>query len=217
MTTAPAIVFNRNRQTLNVQNPESLGCKNYEPELHDRYAWVNILTRWFVYIFVAIGIVYPIFVYLGDRKVEPDLNSGEERKRANDKLVVADTKPKILKKFSEKEKCSKLKQELRTKYQLAEKKKNISEVEDSKLVLKNLENLLDKQKAFDSSFSESAQSSMNRRMIVANLEYEIDHLEDFIPDIKVKKENAYQEELAKGEKESSGKIYHGDLFKYHIW
>ncbi len=54
-------------------------------------------------------------------------------------------------------------------------------------------------------------------MTVANLEYEIDHLEDFVPEIKVQKEKAYQEKLAKGEKDLPGKIDPAEGVRLHLW
>ncbi|MDX2107983.1 MAG: hypothetical protein SFY67_16410 [Candidatus Melainabacteria bacterium] len=86
--------------------------------------------------------------------------------------------------------CAKLKNELRAKYKLPAKADNTEELEDTRSLVKQLESKLD-QKRKDketASSSESKEQAMNRRMEIGNLEYEIDNLSDFIPEIKAKKD-----------------------------
>jgi len=108
--------------------------------------------------------------------------------------------------------CSQMKTELREKYKLAPKADGADEMDDTKVVLKELEGLLSKKISSKSKTQESPEAAMNYRMEVANLEYEIDHLGDFIPEIKTKKENL-RKEVAKQEEADNAPPYKVDSRK----
>lgn len=97
--------------------------------------------------------------------------------------------------------CVKLKNELRAKYKLPAKVDNAKELDDTRSLVKQLENMLDKKRRDKETApnNESKENAMNRRMEISNLEYEIDNLSDFIPEIKAKKD----EELERKKSEQS--------------
>lgn len=86
--------------------------------------------------------------------------------------------------------CAKLKNELRAKYKLSAKADEAEELEDTRSLVKQLESMLDKKRKDKetASSNESKELAMNRRMEIGNLEYEIENLSDFIPEIKSKKD-----------------------------
>ncbi len=96
-----------------------------------------------------------------------------------------------------------LKAELRTKYKLADRQKDIADVEDTKFVLQELEKIMKTKKASTAKENETPEMVMNRKMEMANLEYEIDHLGDFIPELKAQKDKEWKEKMAKRNKEES--------------
>lgn len=86
--------------------------------------------------------------------------------------------------------CSSLKNEVRAKYKLAEKKVELDEVEDNRVLVKQLKVLLGLKKieGLKIDKKKAPEAAMNNRMEIANLEYEIDNIGDFVPEIKIRKE-----------------------------
>lgn len=109
-----------------------------------------------------------------------------------------------------------LKAEARLKYRLPPRVKDSTEESDTLKVLSQLGLLLRSKKIVDSNIVESAETKMNRRMDITNLEYAIDHLEDSVPKIREKKKLARKASLEKAKKESDGKI-HPDPIRIQIW
>lgn len=95
--------------------------------------------------------------------------------------------------------CSSLKNELRAKYKLAAKKGELDETEDNRVVVKQLEDLLvaKKSEGLILDKKKAPEAAMSNRMEVANLEYEIDKIGDFVPEIKARKDKERKDELAK--------------------
>lgn len=95
--------------------------------------------------------------------------------------------------------CSSLKKELRAKYKLAAKKSELDEIEDNRVLVKQLEALLSSKKrdGLKLDNKKAPEAAMNNRMEIANLEYEIDKIGDFVPEIKARKEKERKDETAK--------------------
>lgn len=109
-----------------------------------------------------------------------------------------------------------LKADARLKYRLPPRFKNSTEETDTLRVLSQLGLVLQSKKMVDSNTVESAETKMNRRMDISNLEYAIDHLEDSVMKIREKKKRARKAILEKAKKESDGKI-HPNPIKIIIW
>lgn len=99
-----------------------------------------------------------------------------------------------------------LKSEVRTKYKLPPKTKDSSDEQDTRQVVGQLEERLKSRISFLSKKAESKEILMNRKMEITNLEYEIDHLRDCLPEIKAEKRKARKEALAKEMKEPAKPI-----------
>lgn len=113
--------------------------------------------------------------------------------------------------------CSSLKNELRAKYKLAAKKVELDETEDSRVVVKQLEVVLGlkKSEGLKLDKKKAPEAAMNNRMEVANLEYEIDNLSEFVPEIKARKEKERKDETAK--KKPSDEMPHYQKMNKRNW
>ena len=109
-----------------------------------------------------------------------------------------------------------LKAEARLKYRLPPRIKDSTEESDTLRVLSQLGLILRSKKIVDSNTVESAETKMNRRMDITNLEYAIDHLEDSVPKLREKKKQARNAVLEKSKKERDGKIYPNPI-RYRSW
>lgn len=171
-----------------------------EQEPHESDPSVNVLTRWIIYIFIAILLAIPVLLYLANQK-------GAESGTSVDWLQPCYAKQKN----SEDEiDCISFKSEVRAKYKLQAKKSEVDETEDNRLVVKELEELLARKKSDGSEIDKrkAPEAAMNNRMEIANLEYEIDKLSDFIPEIKARNDKKRKHKLAKKKESDQLPHYH---------
>lgn len=99
-----------------------------------------------------------------------------------------------------------LKAEARLRYRLPPRVKNSTEETDTRNVLNQLKLILQSKKIVDLKIVESAETKMNRKMDISDLEYSIDHLEDSVPEIREKKKQLRKAIFKKTKTESGGRI-----------
>lgn len=100
-----------------------------------------------------------------------------------------------------------LKDEMRSKFKLPPRVQSSTEEADTRTVLVQMEDILKSKKSFESKTVESAETIMNRKMDIGNLEYAIEHLGDRVPEIKEKRKKASKANLKEAIHETEKKIY----------
>lgn len=125
----------------------------------------------------------------------------------NEKHKAASTAPSEPQEIKDQIDYAKLKDEMRSKFKLPPRVQNSSEEADTRIVLFQIEDILKSKKSFESKTVESAETVMNRKMDIGNLEYAIEHLGDSVPDIREKRKKSHHADLEKTIKETEQKIY----------
>ncbi len=143
-------------------------------------------------------------------KVVNNLNQLSEIAEKHKTAPLAPSEPKEIK---DKIDYAKLKDEMRSKFNLPSRVQNSTEEADTRTVLVQMEDILKTKKSFESKTVESTETVMNRKMDIGNLEYAIEHLGDRVPEIREKKKIVRKAELEKAKKESDGKIHLNPLAK----
>lgn len=102
---------------------------------------------------------------------------------------------------------ARLKDEMRSRFKLAQRVQGSTEETDTRTVLFQLESILKSKKSFESKTVESAESIMNRKMDIGNLEYAIEHLGDRVPETREMRKTVAKADLRKAIHETEKKIY----------
>lgn len=147
------------------------------------------------------------FVSFYNNEFPKVVNSLNQLSGVAEKQKGASIEPSEPKSIKDRIDYARLKDEMRSKFKLPPRVRSSTEEADTRTVLFQLESILKSKKSFKSKTVESAETIMNRKMDIGNLEYAIEHLGDRVPETREMRKTAAKADLKKAIHETEKKIY----------